>query len=117
DEGDIHQNDTNSRGGGNQGVNTEVNMPCVLISAQCVGSVGENGAIVFTGMVTNCGNNTLVGVTVTNFNDNGSFTVLFPTNLAIGQVASFSGSWVPANPCLPSTATLTVLASDQFTST
>jgi uncharacterized repeat protein (TIGR01451 family) len=117
DEGDIHQNDTNSRGGGNQGVNTEVNLPCVLISAQCVGSVGENGAIVFTGMVTNCGNNTLVGVTVTNFNDNGSFTVLFPTNLAIGQVASFSGSWVPANPCLPSTATLTVLASDQFTST
>ncbi len=117
DEGDIWQNDTHSRGGGNQGVNTEVNLPCVAITAQCVGSAGENGAITFTGTVTNCGNNTLVGVTVTNINDNGSFTVLFPTNLAIGQIAPFSGSWVPANPCGPSTATLTVLATDQFTST
>jgi uncharacterized repeat protein (TIGR01451 family) len=117
DEGDIHQNDVNSHGGGNQGVNTQVNLPCVLIAAQCVGSVGENGAITFTGTVTNCGNNTLVGVTVTNFYDSGFFTVLFPTNLAFGQVASFSGSWVPANPCLPSTAVLTVRATDQFTST
>jgi uncharacterized repeat protein (TIGR01451 family) len=117
DQGDIHQNDVNSSGGGNQGVNTQVNLPCVLIAAQCVGSVGENGAITFTGTVTNCGNNTLVGVTVTNFNDNGYFTVLFPTNLAFGQVASFSGSWVPLNPCGPSTAILTVLATDQFTST
>jgi uncharacterized repeat protein (TIGR01451 family) len=117
DEGDIWQNDTHSRGGGNQGVNTEVNLPCVAITAQCVGSAGENGVITFTGTVTNCGNNTLVGVTVTNINDNGSFTVLFPTNLAIGQIASFSGSWVPLNPCGPSTATLTVLATDQFTST
>ncbi len=117
DEGDIHQNITNSRGGGNQGVNTEVNLPCVLITAQCVGSVGENGEIQFTGTVTNCGNNTLVGVTVTNFANNGSFTVLFPTNLAIGQVASFSGSWVPSNPCLPSTITLVAQAVDQFTAT
>ena len=117
DQGDIHQNDVNSSGGGNQGVNTQVNLPCVLISAQCVGSVGENGAIIFTGTVTNCGNNTLVGVTVTNFYDSGYFTVLFPTNLAFGQAASFSGSWVPANPCLPSVAILTVLATDQFTAT
>ncbi len=117
DQGDIHQNDVNSSGGGNQGVNTQVNMPCVLITAQCVASVGENGAISFTGTVTNCGNNTLVGVTVTNFNDNGFFTVLFPTNLAFGQVAGFSGSWVPSNPCGPSTAILTVLATDQFTAT
>ncbi len=117
DQGDIHQNDVNSSGGGNQGVNTQVNLPCVLITAQCVGSVGEKGAITFTGTVTNCGNNTLVGVTVTNFYDAGSYTVLFPTNLAIGQAAAFSGSWVPLNACLPSTATLTVLATDQFTST
>ena len=117
DEGDIWQNDTHSRGGGNQGVNTEVNLPCVLIAAQCVSSVGENGAITFTGTVTNCGNNTLVGVTVTNFNDTGTFTVLFPTNLAVGQVASFSGSWVPLNPCGPSMAILTVRATDEFTST
>ena len=117
DNGDIHQNDTNSRGGGNQGVNTEVNLPCVQIAAQCVSSVGETGAIIFTGTVTNCGNNTLVGVTVTNFHDAGFFTVLFPTNLARGQAASFSGSWVPLNPCAPSTARLTVRATDEFTST
>ena len=117
DDGDIHQNDTNSRGGGFQGVNVEVNLPCVQITAQCVGSVGENGAITFTGTVNNCGNNTLVGVTVTNAHDAGIFTVLFPTNLAKGQTAPFSGSWVPLNPCSPSTATLTVVAVDQFTST
>ncbi len=117
DEGDIWQNATHSRGGGNQGVNTEVNLPCVRLIAQCVGGVGENGAITFTGTVTNCGNNTLVGVTVTNFYDSGFYTVLFPTNLAIGQAAAFSGSWVPLNPCVPSTATLTVLATDQFTAT
>ncbi len=117
DQGDIHQNDVNSTGGGNQGVNTQVNQPAVLIAAQCVPSVGENGAIAFTGTVTNSGNTTLVGVTVTNFYDAGSYTVLFPTNLAIGQVASFSGTWIPANPCLPSTATLTVMGTDQFTST
>src|ERR1035437_10071398 len=117
DTGVIHQNDTNSRGGGFQGVNTEVNLPCIALTAQCVGSVGENGAITFTGTVTNCGNNILVGVTVTNFNDNGSFTVLFPTNLAIGQIATFSGSWVPLNPCGPNTATLTARATDEFTAT
>ncbi|MHB8520984.1 MAG: DUF7507 domain-containing protein, partial [Limisphaerales bacterium] len=117
DIGVIHQNDVDSSGGGFQGVNTQVNLPCVLLTAFCVGGVGENGAINFTGTVTNCGNNTLVGVVVTNFVNNQSFTVLFPTNLAFGQSANFSGSWVPANPCAPSTAILTVLATDQFTAT
>lgn len=117
DIGVIHQNDTDSSGGGFQGVNTEVNLPCVLISAICFGGVGENGQITFTGTVTNCGNNTLVGVTVTNFHDGGNFTVLFPTNLARGQAATFSGSYVPFNACLPNTAVLTVRATDEFTST
>ena len=67
DTGVIHQNDVNSQGGGNQGVNTQVSLPCIQIAAQCTGSVGETGAITFTGSVTNCGNNTLGGVTVTNF--------------------------------------------------
>ena len=117
DEGDIHQNDTNSRGGGEQGVNTEVNLPCIRLTAQCVGGMGEGGAITFIGTVSNCGNSTLVGVTVTNFYDGGFHTVLFPTNLAIGQIAVFSGSWVPLNPCLPDTGTLTVRAVDEFTTT
>ncbi len=117
DIGTIHQNDVNSIGGGFQGLNTEVNMPCALITALCVGGVGENGAITFTGTVTNCGNNTLVGVVVTNFVNGQAFPVLFPTNLALGQSVNFSGSWVPANPCVPSTAILSVRATDQFTAT
>src|SRR5208282_2574334 len=52
-----------------------------------------------------------------NFVNNGAFTVLFPTNLALGQVASFSGSWVPLNPCSPSTATLVAQGTDQLTAT
>jgi uncharacterized repeat protein (TIGR01451 family) len=115
DKGIIHQNDTDSAGGGFQGVNTEVSLPCIKIAVQCVGGVGENGAITFTGSVTNCGNNTLVGVTITNFVNNGIFTVLFPTNLARGQSVVFSGSWIPSNPCVPSTATLVAHAVDQFT--
>ena len=78
----IYQNDTPSTGGANQGVNTEVSLPCIKIAVQCVGGVGENGAITFTGTVTNCGNNTLVGVTVTNFVNGGQFHVTFITNLA-----------------------------------
>jgi uncharacterized repeat protein (TIGR01451 family) len=115
DTGVIHQNDVNSQGGGNQGVNTQVSLPCIGLTAQCVGSVGENGEITFTGTVTNCGNNTLVGVVVTNFVNGGMFTVLFPTNLVTNQIASFSGSWVPLNPCSSSTATLVVQGTDQYT--
>src|SRR3954466_1634398 len=115
DNGDIHQNDTDSRGGGNQGVNAEVDFPCISITAVCFGGVGENGAITFTGTVTNCGNNTLVGVTVTNFVNGGQFQVTFITNLLQGQIANFSGSWVPANPCVSSTATFVAQGIDQFT--
>jgi len=111
----IFQNDTPSTGGANQGVNTEVSQPCIQVAAQCVDAVGENGAITFTGAVTNCGNNTLVGVTVTNYVNGGAFPVLFPTNLLRGQRAIFSGSYVPANPCLPSTAILVAVGVDQFT--
>ena len=116
DTGVIHQNDTNSQGGGDQGVNTEVSLPCIGISVQCTGAIGQAGTINFTGAVTNCGNNTLVGVTVTNRNDNGRFTVTFPTNLPAGAVALFSGSFVPLNPCTPDTVTLVALGTDQFTS-
>ena len=117
DTGIIHQNIVNGIGGSSQEVNTEVNIPCILLTAKCVGGVGENGMITFTGTVTNCGNDTLVNVTVTNFDNSGYFTVLFPTNLAPGQAAAFSGSWVPLNPCGMNQAILTVVASDEFTST
>jgi uncharacterized repeat protein (TIGR01451 family) len=111
----IFQNDTPSMGGANQGVNTEVSQPCIQLLVQCLPSVGENGAIVFNGTVTNCGNNTLVGVTVTNYINGGAVAVFFPTNLLRGQSVSFTGSYIPADPCQPSTATLVAVARDQFT--
>jgi len=117
DVGTSHQNDTDSQGGGFQGVNTEVIRPCIQITAQCVPGVGENGVISFTGTVTNCGNVVLHNVTVTNF-VNGQATLVFgPTSLATNQAASFSGSYVPANPCIPSTATLTAQGTDDLTAT
>jgi uncharacterized repeat protein (TIGR01451 family) len=115
DSGVIHQNTTDSEGGGNQGVNTQVSLPCIGITAQCSGSTGENGVINFSGTVTNCGNDTLVNVTVTNFVNGGQFPVTFITNLLSGQVASFSGSYVPLNPCSPSMATLVAAGTDQYT--
>jgi uncharacterized repeat protein (TIGR01451 family) len=111
----IFQNDTPSTGGANQGVNTEVSLPCIQLLVQCVPSVGENGAIVFNGTVTNCGNNTLVGVTVTNYVNGGAFPVFFPTNLLRGQSVTFTGSYIPDDPCQPSTATLVATGRDQFT--
>ena len=117
DTGAIHQNDTDSQGGGNQGVNTEVSLPCIRITGQCVGSVGENGAITFTGTVTNCGNNTLNNVTVTNYVNGQAFLVFGPVSIGSNQVASFSGSYVPANPCGASTATLSARGTDSFTAT
>ncbi len=115
DDGDIHQNDTDSRGGGDQGLNSEVIQPCILVNAVCVGSVGEKGAITFTGTVLNCGNAPLDNVMVTNQVNGGAVRVIGPINLAIGQSKSFSGSWVPANPCLPSTATFVATGTDNLT--
>ena len=116
DTGVIHQNIVNSEGGGNQGVNTQVSLPCVLLTMQCVGGVGQNAPITFSGTITNCGNDTLVGVTVTNFDDSGHQTqVAFVTNLARAQTAPYSGSWIPSSPCRPSRVTLVVQARDQFT--
>jgi uncharacterized repeat protein (TIGR01451 family) len=112
DQGDIHQNVEDSRGGGFQGVETTVDVPCIQITANCVGATGENGAITFTGTIKNCGNAPLTGVIVTNSVNGGSVIVLGPVNLATNQSMPFSGSWVPTNPCAPSTATFFVAATD-----
>jgi uncharacterized repeat protein (TIGR01451 family) len=117
DNGDIHQNVVLSRGGAFQGVNTKVNLPGITITAQCTGSTGENGAIQFTGVVTNSGNNDLIGVTVTNLVNGARFQVLAPTNIGPGKSVPFTGSWIPANPCLPSTAKLVAEGSDDLTAT
>ncbi len=108
----ILQNDTPSWSTNEQGVNTEVSLPGIKIGAQCVASAGQNGAITYTGTVTNSGNNTLFNVTVT------SSVTGVVTNfavIAVSNAVSFSGFWIPANPCIPSTNTLVVTGSDQFT--
>ena len=116
DDGTILQNDTPSRGGSDQGVNTEVSQPCIGISVVCLGTAGENGRINFSGAVTNCGNNTLVGVTVTSVEDNGAFRLVFTNNILRGAVVTFTGSFEPLNPCTTDTVTLTATGVDQFTS-
>jgi uncharacterized repeat protein (TIGR01451 family) len=117
DIGTIHQNIVNGIGGSFQAVNTEVNLPCLQISALCFGNVGQFGAISFTGAITNCGNDILINVTLTNFDDNSVSTIFFPTNLASHTSTTFSGSWVPLNPCGLNQAILTVIASDALSST
>lgn len=116
DDGTILQNDTPSRGGGDQGVNTEVSQPCIGIGVVCLGTTGENGRITFSGSVTNCGNNTLVGVTVTSVEDNGAFRLVFTNNILRGAVIAFSGSFEPLNPCTADKVTLVATGVDQFTS-
>ena len=117
DDGDIHQNDTNSRGGADQGLNSEVVQPCIQVNANCTGSTGQFGAITFTGTVRNCGNAPLDNVTVSNQVNGGSFQILGPFSLAIGQSKTFSGSWVPLNPCAASTSTFMVAGTDGLTIT
>ncbi len=116
DTGVIHQNDTNSQGGANQGVNTEIKQPCLRIEATCVGGVGENGLITFAGTVRNCGNIALVGITVTNTVDGRPIGVVVIPRLTPGQSAPFNGGWIPLNPCAPATAALTARATDDVLS-
>jgi uncharacterized repeat protein (TIGR01451 family) len=104
DIGTIHQNTPNSTGGGFQGVDTTMAAPCVQIFAQCAGAEGENNPITFTGYITNCGNISLSGVVVSNVINGASALILGPIDLGTNQVAAFSGSWIPENPCAPSTA-------------
>ena len=75
----------------------------------------ERDVLTFTGTVRNCGNAPLDGVMVTSQVNGGTVQVLGPITLAIGQSAPFSGSWVPANPCAPSTAVFVATGTDNLT--
>src|SRR3954469_4028237 len=110
DNGDIHQNDTDSRGGGNQGVNTEVDFPCINVVVACTGQ--SNGTITYSGSVSNCGNTLLRDMTVSNFVNGALVYVSGPVTIATNQSINFSGSWIPANPCAPSTALILVQGTD-----
>jgi uncharacterized repeat protein (TIGR01451 family) len=115
DSGVIHQNTVNSMGGGHQGVNTIVSQPCIKISAQCTNGIGETALINFTGTVTNCGNDVLYDVGVTNMVNGTAVQVAYFSSIGTNSAATFSGSYSPASPCTPSVATITASGTDSAT--
>ncbi len=86
--------------------------PCMTIASTCEGAVGESGAITFRGTVKNCGDVPINGVNVSNLVNGISVHVFGPFTLNPGQETPFTGSYVPAQPCNPSTAILTATGSD-----
>jgi uncharacterized repeat protein (TIGR01451 family) len=115
DDGAIHQNDTDSRGGGFQGLNSEVIQPNILVTAVCVGSTGENGLITINGTVRNTGNAPLNSVTVSNAVNGTTVLVLGPISLPVGGSSNFTTTYVPLNPCVPSVAVVTASGTDTLT--
>lgn len=115
DDGAIHQNDTDSRGGGFQGLNSEVIQPNILVTAVCVGSTGENGLITINGTVRNTGNAPLNSVTVSNAVNGTTVLVLGPISLPVGGSSNFTASYAPLNPCAPSVAVVTATGMDTLT--
>jgi hypothetical protein len=114
--GTIHQNVTNSLGGGNQQVNTIVDKPCIQLSSSCKGTVGPGSIITYSGSITNCGNTTLTGIKLTSFGNASSASVSIPTTLASGATAGFSGSWIPVTSSQINAGQLVVEATSQLAS-
>lgn len=88
--------------------------PGIACNKTCVNGVGQNGAISFSGTVTNTGDVNLVNVSVSNL-VNGVLTLV--TNISTlntNSSARFAGSYVPANPCAPVMDTIFVRGSDLF---
>jgi len=76
--------------------------PCIDVTKYCEDASGPGEPITFYGTVTNCGNVTLLDVTVV---DDHAGEVLFITSLAAGEYADFAGSYMPETS--PSTNTVT----------
>jgi hypothetical protein len=89
-----------------------VSIPSIACTLSCYNGAGNSGVITYSGCVSNSGNATLAPVAISNF-VNGAFTLVTNiTNITAGGVACFSGSYVPANPCLPSTNVIYVAGTD-----
>jgi len=92
----------------------EILNPCISCTKFCTNGIGENGAITFGGSVINCGNTRLFNVSVSNF-VNGGFQLV--TNISVletNQAVTFSGSYVPVDPCRPATDTIFVRGTDEL---
>jgi len=88
--------------------------PRISCTKSCTNGVGQNGAITFGGSVLNTGDATLFNVSVSNF-VNGSLVLI--TNIATlnpGQAVGFNGSYVPNNPCAPTTDIIFVRGTDEL---
>ena len=98
-------------GGGQQEVSVTVRTPCIDVTKQCVSAVnvGGNAVVVsFTGSVSNCGNETLVNVGITNNQPVAGTLVTNISSLAAGQVINFSGTYTnTSNICGPFPDTVT----------
>jgi len=99
--------------------------PCIAITKLCDYPQGQNcfaigGPVVFTGVVTNCGDTTLFGVTVsdslggaiTNFGATTSSGRAYDGTLTNGESISYSGSYTPTTSCGSETNTVTVVGTD-----
>ncbi len=106
-----HQNIINEPVSEIKWVNTVVKNPCIDVSANCVGGVGESAPITCSGTVRNCGDIALIDVTVSN-SVNG--TVKSIGSLAVGETKSLTDAWVPLNPCTSTTAIFTAQGWDEL---
>jgi hypothetical protein len=87
--------------------------PAIVCTKTCVNGVGQNGTITFSGSVSNSGVGTpLAPVSVSNLVNGVLVLVTNITQLDPGAVVTFGGSYVPANPCVPTTDTIFVRGTD-----
>jgi hypothetical protein len=112
-QGIIHQNTTNSLGGGSQSVNAVISRPCISLSLLCTGSIMSKGLISYKGTVANCGNNNLINVEVTNHVDGGEFIVPTQATLLVGESATFTSYWQPVNSCGSTIALMAAKGTEQ----
>jgi len=110
DEADLVDSSFTAAGCGN--VSVAIIKPGIACAKFCTNGIGQFGAITYGGFVTNTGDTPLFNVSVSNL-VNGVLTLI--TNIAtleIGEKVSFSGSYVPANACVPTVDTIFVRGSD-----
>src|SRR6185503_9095485 len=98
-------------GGGQQEVSVTVRTPCIDVTKQCLSAVNIGGnatLITFSGSVSNCGDETLVNVSVVNNQPAAGTVVTNISSLAAGQSISFGGTYTnTSNICGPFPDTVT----------
>lgn len=86
--------------------------PCIHITKDCVNGSCENGIIQYSGIVSNCGNATLINITVTDTVDGVSMQITNGAALPPGGKFTYSSSYVATH--TPSTNFVTAVGNDQI---